>query len=104
MANFRMAIESPKFQGDDESIIYSLTTTPWASGPTTAVVAVEDMSNVNLDVTSSVMPVNAPTVVGDVISLSALKLLTVGHTYRVEIRFAAGGNTFEAWFVVNCEQ
>ena len=92
----RAVTESPLHQGEDEQIVYTLTTTPWGTTPTSVAVVVKDLTNANLAVTSTVMPTNSPTVNGDVITLSPLKLLTAGHTYRVEVKFTAGGNVYEA--------
>lgn len=95
--------ESPLRQGADESIVYSLTTTPWGSSPSSVSVKVYDITTTSSDVTSTVMPTNSPGVSGDVITLSALKLLTAGHTYRVEIKFTAGGSVFEPYCIVIAE-
>ncbi len=54
------------------------------------------------DVTSTVMPTNSPSVASDVITLSALKLLTLGSSYRVEVKFDADSNTWETYFIVKC--
>ena len=98
----RQIKESPVTQGEDEIITYTLTTTPWGSSPTSINVVVYDVTGADetadwLNVTSTVMPTNSPTVLGDVITLSPLKLLTDGHVYRMEIRFTCGSNTFETY-------
>lgn len=95
--------ESPFSQGVDEEIIYSLTTTAWGSSPTSVSVKVFDATTAKVDVTATVMPVNTPSVLGDVITLSPLKALTVGRSYRIEIKFSAGGNIFECYGVVLAE-
>lgn len=89
--------ESPLSQGEDEIIVYELTTTPWGSSPVAQSVVVFDITDPGAweDVTATVMPVNSPSVAGDVITLSPLRDLTDGHRYRLEIRFSSGGNTFE---------
>jgi len=97
--------ESPVSQGEDEIITYTLTTTPWGSSPTAVTVVVFDVtgaiSTVDWDnVTSTVMPVNSPSVVGDVITLSPLKLLIDAHIYRLEIRFTCSSNQFETYGLV----
>lgn len=86
-------------QGTDESLAYSITTTNWASDPTSPSVAVFD-ENLMTDVTSIVMPLNSPSVTNDVISLSLLKNLTEGAFYRVEVRFTVDSNIYEAFFRV----
>jgi hypothetical protein len=100
----REVIQSPFGQGVDEVIAYSLTTTPWGATPSSPVVVVTDASADPSDVTSTVMPVNSPSILGDVITLSPLRALTEGHTYRVEIKFTAGGNVFETFFLVTAER
>jgi hypothetical protein len=103
MTTKREILESPLEQGTDESIIYSLTTTPWGSTPSDVAVKVFSLSgNVKTDVTTTVMPTNTPTVLGDVISLSPLKLLTAGIVYRVEIKFTCSSNIFETYAYINC--
>lgn len=97
--------ESPVTQGEDEIISYQLTTTPWGSSPTSITVVVFDITDADevsdwTNVTSTVMPVNSPSVAGDVITLSPLKFLTDGNIYRIEIRFTCSGNTFEAYVLV----
>ena len=97
--------ESPVPQGEDEIITYLLTTTPWGSSPTNINVVVFDVTGAEdstdwTNVTSTVMPVNSPSAVGDVITLSPLKLLTDGHIYRIEINFKCGANTFETYGLI----
>lgn len=100
----REAVESPLRQGVDEIVAYSITTTPWGSTPTSISVVVKDVTNSYQDVTSVVMPTNSPTANGDVITLSPLKLLTLGHTYRVEVLFTTGSNTWEPYFIVEAQK
>lgn len=97
--------ESPVTQGEDESIVYSLTTTPWGSSPAGVTVTVWDVTDAEEtadweNVTATVMPVNSPSVVGDVITLSPLESLTDGHIYRLEIQFTSGANTFETYAII----
>lgn len=99
MSDLRRIIESPVYQGVEEIISYTLDTSPWGSSPGTISVKVYDKAD-NSDVTGTVMPTNSPSVSGDVITLSPLKSLTTGHSYRIEIKFVCSGNTFEAWGVV----
>jgi hypothetical protein len=104
MAIAREVKEGRQAQGTEEQIAYTVTTTPWGSTPTSISVKVWDVTRgKRLDVTSTVMPTNSPTASGDVITLSLLKLLTVGHTYRVEVKFTASGNVFEPYFFVECD-
>jgi hypothetical protein len=89
-------------QGVDEVIGYALTVDPAAS----SVVAVKvfDMSADALDVTSTVMPTGSASISGSNIILPQLRALTVSHTYRVEVRYSDGTNTFEPYFLVSAEQ
>lgn len=100
----RQIVESPMPQGVDEQIAYTLTTTPWGSSPGSVVVVVKDVTTATVsDVTTTVMPVNSPSVLGDVITLSPLKSLTVDKVYRVEVKFTCSGNVFEAFAIIRAE-
>ena len=91
----RVVAEGLKYQGVDELLIYSLTTTPWGSTPTSVAVKAYDESAASADVTATVLSGSA-SVVGDVITLPTLKSLTADHAYRIEIKFSADGSTWEA--------
>jgi hypothetical protein len=98
----RQIKESPLTQGENESIPYTLTTTPWGSAPTNVNVTVWDVTGADStddweDVTETVMPTNDPTVDDDVITLSPLESLTDGHIYRIEIQFTCDNGTFETY-------
>jgi hypothetical protein len=95
--NVREATESPLYQGVDEIIVYTLDVSAVGSSPTSPAVVVKDAG---ADVTVTVMPVNSPSVAGNVITLSPLKLLTAGRTYRVEVKYTLAGNTLENYFIV----
>jgi hypothetical protein len=98
--------EGLQYQGVDEIIVYTLTTTPWGSSPGTLSVQVYSIasSGARTDVTATVMPSGSPSAVGDVISLPALKLLTAGVLYRVEVKFTCSGNVFEAYAYIMGEE
>ena len=98
----RVIIEGVQNQGVDEEIVYTITTTPWGSSPTSPSVVVKDLSD-DSPVTSTVMPGDPPSVSGNIITLSALKLLTAGTRYRVEVTFTVSGNILECWFEVRGE-
>ena len=101
MPTNRQVLEGPLKQGVDEIIAYTITPTPWGAAPTAVVVGVDDRTTgAAADAAATVMPTNAPTVLGDVITLSPLKLLTAAHLYRVEVRFTISGNVFELYFDV----
>ena len=90
-------------QGIDEEIVYTLTTTPWGPTPIGVSVKAYDMSDPWTDVTATVLSGSA-SVVGDIITLPILESLTEGKRYRIEVKFTAGGNIFEAWFEVGAER
>src|SRR4030042_941921 len=94
-------VEGVQEQTSTEEIIYSITTTNWVSTPA-SVAAVAYREGDETVVTSTVFPTNSPTVAGDVITLSPLKSLTRGYTYRIEVKFTSGGNIFECYFRVKC--
>jgi len=93
--------EGTRYQSSDEVIPYTITTTNLISDPTSPTVVVYDES-VDTDVTSIVMSPNSPSAKGDVITLSPLQDLTVGHSYRVEVKFVVGTGTYEFFFIVKC--
>jgi hypothetical protein len=88
-------------QTTDEQIVYSITTTNWGSDPSSVSVKAYNVSG-NADVTATVLPTNSPSVADDVITLSPLKSLVKGNTYRIEIKFTSGDNIFECYFLVQC--
>lgn len=83
------------YQGVDEQIAYTLTTTPWGSSPSNPAVVVKNSAGA--DVTASVTA-GSGSVSGDVITTPIIKSLTAGEWYRVEVKFTISGNIPEAWF------
>ena len=102
----REVFESPMVQGVDEVIIYTLDTTPWGGGPSSpSVVVYALVGGVKQDdVTEDVMPINSPSVDGDIITLSALSGLEADTRYRIEVRWTKAGATFEAYAIINAEE
>jgi len=98
----REIVGSPFKQGVDETITRTLTTTPYSAPTTVSVVAYDITDGVRLNVSATVLS-GAATVLGDVITLPALTLLTVGHQYRVEVKFTSGGNVYEFYMIVEAE-
>lgn len=90
-------------QSATERIAYTLDVTnyPGSSAPSSVVVKAIDTSD-NSDVTSTVFPTNSPTVSGNVITLSLLRALTKGTTYRIQVKFTRDGNDLEPYFNVYC--
>jgi len=95
--------EGLQYQTSSEILIYGITTTNWVSSPTSPSCAVYDLDT-GTDVTSTVMPTNTPSASGDVITLSPLRALTKGRTYRVEVVFVVGASTYECYLRVFCER
>lgn len=95
-------VEGIQEQSASEEITYSITTTNWGSSPSSVSAVAYEEGNTTA-VTSIVFPVNSPSVNGDIITLSALKALTRGKTYRIEVKFTSGGNIFECYFRVKCK-
>ncbi len=101
-AEDREIIESPLYQGEDESIAYSLTTTPWGSSPTSIVVTAFELDGT--DVSSTVLSGSA-SVTNDVITMPAIVSLTDGKVYRIEVKFTdSDGNIWEPYFYVNGQE
>jgi len=94
----REIVEGKLYQGVDEQIIYSLTTTPWGSSPSSVSVKAYDATNDYADVTATVLSGSA-SATGDVITLPKVGGLTLGHLYRIEVQFTVtgAGTPFEAY-------
>lgn len=89
------------YQGENEAVTYTLTTTPYGSDPSGVSVTVEDLDNNEKDVTSSVTT-GDPSEDGDVITLPEIHSLKRGHTYRVRVAFTTGGNDLTAKARIEC--
>jgi len=100
MSTVRMATPARRFQGSGESLIYTVTTTNWGSSPGTVSVKAYSVSSDETltDVTSTVIPAGSASVTGDVITLPAIKNLTAGTLYLIEVTFTSGSNIFVAAF------
>lgn len=103
----REVLESPVSQGVDEEIVYTINTHEWTEGgtPTSISAVVKDVTYLDnvTTVTTTVFPANSPTGGVDLITLSPLKALTEGHSYRVEVKFTCALNKFETFAIVNAE-
>jgi hypothetical protein len=95
----RRVVQDHLVQGVDEQIAYTITTTPWGSSPGSIAVKAYDQTDGMADVTATVLSGSAAAV-GDVITTPKMQSLTLGHVYRIEVKFTCGGNTFECWFEV----
>ena len=92
--------EGTQYQNTDEIITWAIDVTNIGSSPTSPVVIVTDETGT--DVTATVMPVNSPSVAGNVITLSPLKSLTAQKAYTVLVRYVLSGNTLESEIPVWC--
>ena len=103
MSVARQVQESPLVQGEDEAITYTLTTTPWGSSPSSSAVKAYDITDGGeTDVSGTVLN-GSPSEVGDVITLPSVESLTAGKRYRIDVKFTAGGNTLEAYAIIEAE-
>jgi len=104
MSNIREIKEGLQYIGEDETIVYTLTTTPWGSSPSSPAAKIYELDGDTLtDVTSSCMSGSAAAV-NDVITLPSIRNCTAGTDYRVEVAFTISGNTFEAFAELKCER
>lgn len=94
--------EGKQEQGIEEEITYTLTVpaswgTPTGT-PTVKGYSVNEITNAYTDVTSTVFPVGAASVLAQEITLPELKALTENILYRVEIKFETSqGDILEAY-------
>lgn len=95
--------EGRQYQGVNERIAYSITTTPWGTTPSAVDYKAYDLTNSSTDVTTTVFPTGTSSIVGDVITLPLLRALTARHVYKITIKFTSGGNIFECYFEVEAQ-
>ena len=93
MPDRREIKESPIFQGEDEIVPYTLTTTPWGSNPTSPILVIKNSAGV--DITSTVTSGTA-SINDDVITLPFIKSLKAGQKYLMKVIFVIGGITVSA--------
>lgn len=102
--NVREVAEGTQYQGEDESIAYTLNVSAIGSSPSSVSAVVKSVAgSVMTVVTATVMPTNVPTVDGNVITLSPLTALTAGVLYRVEVKYSIDGNILENYFNVQAQ-
>jgi len=105
MSSIREVVENRQPVGLNERLIFRLTTTNWGSAPTSIVVAsfkYDDETYTNN--TTSVFPVNSPSVNGDIISLSPLVPQAISDVYYITVKFTSGGSIWESFFWVDVER
>ena len=96
----RKAEESPRYQGEDESLAYTFIWTAIGT-PTSPIVVIKnaaltDMTATNLSGTASI--------VGDTIVTPLVTALVAGQSYRLECKVTIGGNTHEHWLEIIAEE
>ena len=102
MATTREVKEGLQYQGPDEELAYTITSTPWESTPTSPTAKAYDEDNSDADVTVTVLSGSA-SASGDVITTPIVKSLTLGRTYRIEVKFTVGTNVWEPWFRIKAK-
>lgn len=101
MANFREVAEGMQYQGEDEKIVYAITTTKWGSDPSSPSAVLKDPDGT--DVTSTNLTGSA-SASGDVITTPQVLNLIAGNLYRLEILFISGGQTLECYLEIMAEE
>lgn len=104
----REVIEGPQLHGADETLVYTITTTPWASSPSVVGTDAKIFSynvdtHVYTDVTSTNMT-GTLSASSDILTLPAINGLTAGVRYRVEVKFTASGNVYEPYFWIYAQR
>ena len=84
-------------QGADETIVYTLTTTPWGSSPASESAKIYEVDGDTYTDKTSTSMTGSASAAGDVITLPSIHTLTAGTLYRVEVKFTCSGNVFEAY-------
>lgn len=95
-------IEGLREQTTSERIPYSVDFTNFGVTTLSSATCVAYDEVDESDVTSTVYPTATVTVSGAVATLSLLKSLTKGHTYRIEVLGIEGSNYYEGFFRVEC--
>jgi hypothetical protein len=104
MSNLREIKEGLQYIGEDETIVYTLTTTPWGSSPTSPAAKIFEVSGDTFTDRTTALMTGTAAAVNDVITLPAIAGCTAGTDYRVEVVFTISGNTFEAFAELKCER
>ena len=104
MSNIREIREGLQYIGEDEEIVYTLTTTPWGSDPGVATAKIYELVGDALSDVSTTCMSGSLSTSGDVITLPEISGCTAGTDYRVEILFVCSGNTFEAFAELKAER
>lgn len=96
--------EGMQYSTTDSELPFEIDVSNWDSSVDSVEAAqAYDETADDQDVTSTVFPVNSPSADGTTITLSPLKDLVKGHTYRIEVRYNLGSAVREFYFRVKCE-
>lgn len=100
--SIREVVEGLLGQGVDESIVYTIDSSPWGGAPVSPTAVIKDeqdsFSDVTVDVATGTASAN-----GDTILSPEIHSLIAGKIYRVEIAYTSGGNTLEIFFRIKAE-
>lgn len=100
--SIREVAEGRQVQGEDEAITYTITTTNWASNPTSPSMVVKDAAGTDV---STTVTSGSITVAANVITLKEISSLVRDESYRVEVQFTSGsGAPWECYFWIDCEE
>ncbi len=103
MADILEVAEGLRYQTSDETRIYTITTTNVVSSPTSPTVVGYDEAT-ETDVSATIMPSGSHSATGDVITLKPITALTKKHTYRIEVKWVVGSQTYERYFRIYCSR
>ena len=99
--SIREVAEGRQGMGANEKLTYTITTTNFASDPTTPSMTVKDSNGTDV---SSTVATGSISQTGDVITLKAISGLVAGESYFVEVLFTTGsGAPWSAYFWIDCE-
>ena len=100
----REFVESPLYQGDEESLAYILSTANWDSAtPSSAVVKLWDVTDGGRTDKSGTMLSGSPSIATTNITTPFVTGLTPGAKYRLEVKFTVGANVYEGFGRIEAE-
>lgn len=104
MASQREVVESPKEQGEDERIPYTLDTTEWGGSPSspTCVLKLVDPSG-DMTVVTSTNVTGSPSISTNEITSGIVHSLTANSKYRLEFKWVTGSKTLESYLIIFCK-
>lgn len=92
-------LESPVPVRVGEVLNWDFDITPWAASGTSPVVTAV-RRDTGADITSTIFPVNSPTLVGTIYTLSPARGWVVNVDVVITAQFVSGGNTFRPQLIV----